>query len=164
VHKFQWSNQTGPGAYVNPGATVQILNGAAGCPENTDPWQNVSLPFSAYRIAAYGYGRITIHNATHATWSFIEDLTGNVIDSIDIVQNNHGPFALTASGKQFEPSSDPAVIQKAYEEAQQHIERQKKQVMMEVAAKKEQAGSSKKKTSNKHKTRLGGGGRHKKAE
>jgi len=112
VYQFQWNpNVTGSAAYVNPDRPIHILTGAAGCPENQDPWQSTGNPFSSLRLNIYGYGRITFHNASHATWVMIDDSTGAVADSIDIVQDSHGPFA---SGLD---AADGPALQAAWEAA-----------------------------------------------
>jgi hypothetical protein len=56
VFQMQWSGETGPAAYVDFNKTVHILTGAAGCPENTDVWQNSANAFSAFRVAVMGQG------------------------------------------------------------------------------------------------------------
>ena len=55
VFQYKWANITGPAAYVDFNATVQMISGAAGCPENTDPWvPGAANAFSAFRAADYG--------------------------------------------------------------------------------------------------------------
>lgn len=92
VYAFAWNNVTGPQAYVNYDRTIHILTGAAGCPENQDPWGAGPNPFSALRLNVYGYGRLTVTNVTHAVWEFIDDASGDVVDAIDVIQTNHGPY------------------------------------------------------------------------
>lgn len=53
-------NITGAAAYVNYDRPIHILSGAAGCPENQDPWQPSGNPFSALRLNVYGYGRLQV--------------------------------------------------------------------------------------------------------
>jgi hypothetical protein len=45
------SSRTGADAYVEYGAPVNILTGAAGCPEDHNAWQanSTAFPFSAVR-------------------------------------------------------------------------------------------------------------------
>jgi len=93
VFQYNWdSSVTGPAAYVDFNKTVHIITGAAGCPENTDTWQNTSNPFSAYRIADYGYGRLHVVNATHMRWEYQDDTAGAILDSVWLVKHSHGPF------------------------------------------------------------------------
>jgi hypothetical protein len=51
-------------------------------------------PWSAYRawFMAYGYGHLEVHNSTHLYFDEILDTTGEVLDSIWVVQEKHGPF------------------------------------------------------------------------
>lgn len=61
VYQSMWNpNITGTGAYVNYDRPIHILSGAAGCPENQDPWQPTGNPFSALRLNVYGYGRLQV--------------------------------------------------------------------------------------------------------
>ena len=93
VYQYEWdASVTGQAAYVDFNKTIHIITGAAGCPENTDPWQNTSNPFSAYRIADYGYGRLHAVNSTHMFWAYQDDTKGEILDSIWIIKNQHGPF------------------------------------------------------------------------
>jgi hypothetical protein len=93
VYQYEWNSDiTGQAAYVDFNKTIHIISGAAGCPENTDPWQTTSNPFSAYRVADYGYGRLHVINSTHMFWEYQDDTQGQVLDSIWIVKNSHGPF------------------------------------------------------------------------
>jgi hypothetical protein len=93
VYQYEWDSAlTGQAAYIDFNKTVHIISGAAGCPENTDPWQNTSNPFSAYRIADYGYGRLHVMNATHMYWEYQDDEQGQILDSIWLVKHTHGPF------------------------------------------------------------------------
>jgi hypothetical protein len=86
------SNITGDAAYVDYDRPIHLLNGAAGCPEDQDAWQTDGNPFSALRVNAYGYGRLHVLNVTHAFWEFINDASGEVIDSLYFIQHNHGPY------------------------------------------------------------------------
>lgn len=61
VYQSMWNpNITGAAAYVNFDRPIHILSGAAGCPENQDPWQPTGNPFSALRLNVYGYGRLQV--------------------------------------------------------------------------------------------------------
>jgi hypothetical protein len=69
--------------YASPNAPVHIVSGSAGCEEDLDTFGATGLgPWSAVRIAAYGYGHLLV-NRTHAHW---EQLFTNytVADSIVI--------------------------------------------------------------------------------
>lgn len=95
VYNYTW-NASLPAdqQYIDFDRTVHILTGAAGCPENEDPWQpaNASNPFSAVRINDYGYGYLRILNATHLVWEYRDDETGAILDSVTLVKHSHGPF------------------------------------------------------------------------
>jgi hypothetical protein len=55
-------------ATVNPEATTYITTGAAGCPEQPQPFLTPQPVNSAFRTNTYGYSRFTVHNATHLHW------------------------------------------------------------------------------------------------
>lgn len=57
---------------------------------------------------------LQVFNASHARWVFIDDSTGGIVDSIDIVQANHGPYT---SGLH---SVDGATRKAAWEAAREH--------------------------------------------
>jgi len=87
--------------YNNPAAPVHIISGVAGCNESAGLcWNPILLPkgpWSAKRswgLWTYGYGRMQAVNATHLYWEEIESRNDEVLDSIWIVQENHGPFNL----------------------------------------------------------------------
>jgi hypothetical protein len=93
VYSCSWdATRTGPDAFVDFELPIHILSGAAGNRENQDPWQPVGNGFSAARVNAYGYGKMTVYNATHIFWQFIDDSTGEAVDSVWIIQHSHGPF------------------------------------------------------------------------
>lgn len=91
VYQSKWNaSRTGPGAYVDYTAPIHILTGAAGCPENQDPWQATGNPFSAVRINDYGYGRLTVMNRTTLRWVYIDNVAGQVKDEVFIVKHAPG--------------------------------------------------------------------------
>ena len=60
--------------YHNPGATVHVMTGAAGCREGDDTLPRVGRgPWSAVRNSEYGYGRLLVANRTHLRWEQIEE-------------------------------------------------------------------------------------------
>jgi hypothetical protein len=91
VYQSSWNGVTGPDAYVNPASTVHILTGAAGCPENQDGWKANGNPWSAVRINDYGYGRLRALNRTALYWEYVDNVKGNVMDSVTIVKTQDGP-------------------------------------------------------------------------
>jgi len=104
--------------YNNPKSSVHIITGAAGCNEqmgwclnmvdhphgnNYPQYAQTTLrshfsvegPWSAYRMwfpGTYSYSRMMVHNDTHLEWQQVLALTGEVSDSMMLVQSNHGPF------------------------------------------------------------------------
>jgi len=94
AYQSQWDEtRTGAEAFVDyTTGPVNILTGAAGCPENMDIWQNTTLPFSALRLQDYGYSRLTAVNASHARLQYVDNQAGEVLDDIWIVRHSHGPF------------------------------------------------------------------------
>ncbi|XP_054163358.1 acid phosphatase type 7-like [Oppia nitens] len=77
--------------YTNPPAPVHIITGSAGCKERHDSFVANPPPWSAIRIADYGYTRIHILNGTHLSLEQVsDDKSGQIVDSITIVQEKHG--------------------------------------------------------------------------
>ena len=84
----------GPDAYVDPPAPVHITVGAGGSREGQDPWRKEGFPYSAVRLNVYGFGLLTVGNATHLHWEQLDADTGEVVDRVDLVRRDgrHGPF------------------------------------------------------------------------
>ena len=61
--------------YVEPGATVHVTSGAAGCQEKTDPWRQPAFPFSAKRLDLYGFGVLTVESAERLRWEQLHAAT-----------------------------------------------------------------------------------------
>jgi acid phosphatase type 7 len=78
--------------YTDFDRPVHILTGAAGCPENQDPWQPKASPFSAFRANDYGYGRLHVFNTTHVHWEFVDDASASVVNDLWLIKSSHGPF------------------------------------------------------------------------
>jgi acid phosphatase type 7 len=78
--------------YRDPPMPVHVIDGAAGCPENQDPWQPDPSFFDAFHLNAYGYGRLAFPNATTAIFEFVDDANGTVVDRVVFYQSHHGPF------------------------------------------------------------------------
>jgi len=113
VFQMQWSGETGPAAYVDFNKTVHILTGAAGCPENTDVWQNASNAFSAFRVADYGFLRMHALNSTHLFLEYQDDTAGKVLDSVMLVKHSHGPFAGAAPPAPVDAAAQRAAVEAA---------------------------------------------------
>ncbi|KAJ8303060.1 hypothetical protein KUTeg_019456, partial [Tegillarca granosa] len=69
--------------YINPRAPVHIISGAAG-----NPWS----AFRAAEKSLHSYGRLSVVNKTHLHFEQVMVKDGNILDSIWIVQNQHGQF------------------------------------------------------------------------
>eukprot|EP01063_Lacrimia_lanifica_P008922 TRINITY_DN15998_c0_g1_i1.p1 TRINITY_DN15998_c0_g1~~TRINITY_DN15998_c0_g1_i1.p1 ORF type:complete len:573 (+),score=191.29 TRINITY_DN15998_c0_g1_i1:72-1790(+) len=87
--------------YVNPNATVYVVNGGAGNQEIHDPFTKDPPSWSAFRANTFSYSRVLIHNATHLQWQQVQtdpydgfpmSEYGEVIDDWWVVQHRHAPF------------------------------------------------------------------------
>ncbi|XP_050399068.1 acid phosphatase type 7 [Patella vulgata] len=82
--------------YNNPLAPVQIITGAAGSKHGIDPMMQPPYEvWSAFRMAngsLNSFGTLKVDNATHIKWEQRSVITSDLIDSVWIVQENHGPF------------------------------------------------------------------------
>jgi hypothetical protein len=90
-----------------PSAPVYVVEGAGGAP--TLDLFGGAAPFTRLRDSSWGWGRVTVHNATHLTWERVQnDLcrqqcqssecppcglpAGAVLDAWTIHQPKHGSF------------------------------------------------------------------------
>lgn len=78
--------------YRNPVAPVHIVTGSAGCQEHTDKIMRHTPPWSAFNAQEYGFSRMQIFNSTHLYLDFLQDDTGEVIDTIWLIKDKHGPY------------------------------------------------------------------------
>jgi hypothetical protein len=95
--------------FVNPSAPVYVVEGAGGAP--TLDLFGGAAPFTRKQDSSWGYGRITILNASHLLYERIandickdscQEATcppcpwpaGTVTDSWTLIQGSHGPFEL----------------------------------------------------------------------
>eukprot|EP00746_Dinoflagellata_sp_MGD_P129263 gnl/MRDRNA2_/MRDRNA2_63477_c0_seq1.p1 gnl/MRDRNA2_/MRDRNA2_63477_c0~~gnl/MRDRNA2_/MRDRNA2_63477_c0_seq1.p1 ORF type:complete len:508 (-),score=59.66 gnl/MRDRNA2_/MRDRNA2_63477_c0_seq1:93-1562(-) len=90
------------GAYINPGATVHIVAGAAGCREHHDPFKNGTAPWSAFRSELYGYGKLQIVNSSHLNWRQFEATSGSLVDEMMLVKTQ-APVPAVGPVKQWKP-------------------------------------------------------------
>jgi len=81
--------------YVDPRAPVHVTTGSAGCREKHDGFLPDPPVWSAFRTMQYGYTRMKVANATHLYLEQVDVETDGqpVIDSVWLVQHNHGPFS-----------------------------------------------------------------------
>ena len=73
--------------YTNPTAPIYIVSGAAGNVEGLDKLRGNKQSVTAFLDDAhYGFGLLTVQNATHLNWTFYESATLQVLDSVEVVQ------------------------------------------------------------------------------
>ncbi|XP_045192870.2 acid phosphatase type 7-like [Mercenaria mercenaria] len=85
--------------YTNPQAPVQLITGAAGSKHGVDKMSARNESWSAFRMddnSFNSYGRLKVDNSTHLYWEQVAVFGGEVLDSIWVIQEHHGPFSHTA--------------------------------------------------------------------
>jgi 3',5'-cyclic AMP phosphodiesterase CpdA len=91
VHAYERSCQSYK--YVcTEGAPYYITIGDGGNSEGLAlPWNDPQPSWSLYRQASYGFGELTVHNATHASWAWHQnqDLFPTVADSFEFVRGSN---------------------------------------------------------------------------
>ncbi len=81
-----------PPSLLNPRAPVHVLTGAGGPPGAADVFPT---PGPAWRRASYSgwsFGRMVVHNATHLTFSQVDNAAGRVVDEFTIVQEGRAAW------------------------------------------------------------------------
>ena len=84
--------------FNNPRGTVHVTTGNGGPPGVDDFHEHCpggdcnSIPATRMQSIEYGYGRLTIHNASTLEFAQHANVNGSVIDSFILVQSSHGPF------------------------------------------------------------------------
>ena len=74
--------------YLNPRYPTHIITGSGGCREYFDWYDQVFYgPWSVVRSATYGYGHLTIHNATHLHWEQLLDEGRGGTDPLWIIKD-----------------------------------------------------------------------------
>jgi hypothetical protein len=74
--------------YRNPGATVHVITGAAGCREGESKFDRGPRgAWSAVRNSEWGYGRLRVVNNSAIGWEQVEDANGTVVDSFVLVKD-----------------------------------------------------------------------------
>jgi hypothetical protein len=87
-------NASAPEVVTDPAATIYIIEGCAGDVEHHEPFTRPQPAYSAYRSNTYGYGRMTVYNASHMLWEQRQTdneyptTTGTVIDAMLIVRTH----------------------------------------------------------------------------
>lgn len=79
--------------YNNPRAPVHIQSGIGGL-DGGDAFPLQKRSYTAFRDEELniGFSRLIIHNASAVTFQQLFAVNGTVLDTVTIVQNNHGPF------------------------------------------------------------------------
>lgn len=73
--------------YVDPLYPTHIISGAGGCREYYDYYDEVFYgAWSVLRSSTYGYGHLTVHNATHLYWEQLLDEGHGGKDTLWIVK------------------------------------------------------------------------------
>ena len=73
-------------SYSEATAPVYIVSAAAGNVEGLEK-SKITQPFTAFiDDQHYGIGLLTVHNATHLNWTFVNSQDQTIIDSIAIVK------------------------------------------------------------------------------
>ena len=74
--------------YINPRATVYVVNGASGNVEGHSGGYGVENPDweNKWNNGDYGVGFIKVHNNTHLDYTFVESATGVVNDTFTLVK------------------------------------------------------------------------------
>ena len=80
--------------YTDPGASVHIVTGSAGCKERLSPKiLSTRSAWKAYTVYDYGYTRLKIINSSHIHLQQVsDDEDGHIVDEFTIIKSHHGPF------------------------------------------------------------------------
>lgn len=95
VHNYETSwpvinfTLVGEKTYVDPQSYVHVITGAGGATA-LDP--TFDTPWLRNALKAWGYGRITAHNATHFTYEHILNNDSSIFDTFTVVKSSHDPF------------------------------------------------------------------------
>jgi len=89
-----FNNKIQQKSFVEPKATSHFVTGAGGAPA-LDAFGSPG-PWTRKQLAAWSYGRVTVHNASHFQYDHIINADGSIYDTVMIVQSSHGPFSSIA--------------------------------------------------------------------
>jgi hypothetical protein len=73
---------------VNPGASVHVITGNAGCREHHDTFHGPRGNWSAIRSETYGYGKLQVFNESHLRWRQFDVDTNSVVDDFTLVRSS----------------------------------------------------------------------------
>ena len=85
-------NASAPEVLVDAAAPVYIVEGCAGDKENHEPFTRPQPDYSAFRSNTFGFGRMTVFNASHLLYEHVQtdngqpETTGSVIDAMLLVK------------------------------------------------------------------------------
>ena len=94
VHAYEATWPVGPNgtvaaqSYVNPRAPVHVLTGAGAPPGSPDVFPAARPAWSRATYSSWSFGRMQVFNASHLTFSQLDNVAGKVVDSFTIVQEN----------------------------------------------------------------------------
>jgi hypothetical protein len=92
VHAYEATWPVGPNgavaaqSYLNPQAPVHVLTGAAGPPGSPDVFPASRPAWSRATYSSWSFGRMQVFNATHLTFSQLDNVAGAVVDTFTIVK------------------------------------------------------------------------------
>lgn len=85
------NNVSDPNGLNNPSSPWYIVNGAAGHYDGLDSFTLPLMPYHQVGFSTsdgiYGWSKLTFHNCTHLTQSFIASNNGSVLDSATLYKN-----------------------------------------------------------------------------
>ena len=89
-------NASAPEVLVDAAAPVYIISGSAGNVEQHEPFTRAQPPYSAFRSNTFGFGRLTVFNASALLWEAVQTdagqpaTTGSVIDAMLLLKTPGG--------------------------------------------------------------------------
>jgi hypothetical protein len=80
-------------SYINPRAPVHVLTGAGGPPGSPDVYPASRPAWSRANYSSWSWGRMQVFNATHLTFSQLDNVANAVVDTFTIVQEQRAAWA-----------------------------------------------------------------------
>ena len=78
-HSYERTCKVYKGECTENGTTHMVI-GAAGRSNDPDFW--LPKPWSSFRYVSYGYGRMSVLDAKHLHWEWVENSSGKVLDDL----------------------------------------------------------------------------------
>jgi hypothetical protein len=86
-HNYESSYPVAYGKVTRNKSPVYVVNGSAGSREGiTGGFTNPAPAWSRFRSLDYGYGLLSIHNASSLVWTFHRDTDNKIVDSLTITK------------------------------------------------------------------------------